>query len=247
MSVVNTQIRELADRVAASHGLDVVDLEFLGGSGKHRTLRVFLERNAAGRAALAVRLEKMLAEDAAGSAKAGQAEEAVSDPLVSDQSISGPLVAEELAVAEEDQDEEELAYLKNLPSGVPMAQLSGITHGDCARFSLDFGTALDVEDLIPGAEYMLEASSPGLDRRLSRREDFERFSGQLCRIQTFTPVDGSRQHHGRLGAVSAEGVTLEPVAEKKAPRKKKGAAAVEPKPVEIALENIEKALLQPEF
>jgi ribosome maturation factor RimP len=45
------------------------------------------------------------------------------------------------------------------------------------RFSRDFGVLLDVEDLVPGAEYTLEASSPGLDRKLSRAEDFERFAG----------------------------------------------------------------------
>ena len=52
-----------------------------------------------------------------------------------------------------------------------------MTHEDCADFSRDFGVLLDVEDLVPGAEYTLEASSPGLDRKLSRAEDFERFQG----------------------------------------------------------------------
>ena len=51
-------------------------------------------------------------------------------------------------------------------------QLSGVTHEDCAAFSRDFGTLLDVEDLVPDGEYTLEASSPGLDRKLSRPEDF---------------------------------------------------------------------------
>ena len=46
-------------------------------------------------------------------------------------------------------------------------QLSGVTHEDCAEFSRDFGVLLDVEDLVPGAEYTLEASSPGLDRKLT--------------------------------------------------------------------------------
>jgi ribosome maturation factor RimP len=54
-------------------------------------------------------------------------------------------------------------------------QLSGITHEDCAAFSRDFGVLLDVEDLVPGAEYTLEASSPGLDRKLTRPEEFQRF------------------------------------------------------------------------
>src|ERR1035441_10051057 len=68
-----------------------------------------------------------------------------------------------------------------------LEQLSGITHEDCAGFSRDFGVLLDVEDLIPGAEYTLEASSPGLDRKLSRPEEFQRFLGSLVKIQTFEP------------------------------------------------------------
>ena len=57
-------------------------------------------------------------------------------------------------------------------------QLSGITHEDCAEFSRDFGVLLDMEDLVPGAEYTLEASSPGLDRKLTRPEEFQEFCGQ---------------------------------------------------------------------
>ncbi len=238
MSVVNEQIRELADRVAASHGLDVVDLEFVGGSGKHRTLRVFLERNAEGRAALAKRLQEL---QSAGADEAS--EETVSVP--DDGVVALDLSAADELLRDEDEDEEELAYLQNLPSGVPMAQLSGITHGDCARFSQDFGTALDVEELIPGAEYVLEASSPGLDRRLSKPEDYTRFAGQLLKLQTFTAVDGQKRFEGRIGPVAEDVLTLLPL-EGKALKKKKGLAA-EPKPVEIALANVEKAQLVPEF
>ena len=54
-------------------------------------------------------------------------------------------------------------------------QLSGVTHEDCAEFSRDFGVLLDVEDLVPGDQYLLEASSPGLDRKLTKPEDFLRF------------------------------------------------------------------------
>ena len=63
-----------------------------------------------------------------------------------------------------------------------------MTHEDCAKFAQDFGTVLDVEDLIPGAEYTLEVSSPGLERKLSRAEDYVRFAGSLVKLQTFTPV-----------------------------------------------------------
>ena len=265
MSLVDSQILALAERVAASHGLEVVDLEFHGGGGKHRTLRVFLERNAAGRAALEQRLRALRPSDAArevagvearpspGNAASGQevpgaSEDAVEDE-VEDEAIVLDLVdAGELAGLSAEEDE--LAYLRELPAAIPVAQLSGITHGDCERFARDFGTALDIEDLVPGAEYMLEASSPGLDRRLSKPEEFRRFEGQLCKLRTFTPVEGNRHWQGRLGPVSGDTLTLLPLAPKPAKKKKKAAgsgadrAAV---PVEIAFSNIEKAQLAPEF
>src|SRR5437868_10307638 len=51
-------------------------------------------------------------------------------------------------------------------------QLAGITHEDCANYSRELGTILDVEDAVPGGEYLLEVSSPGLDRKLIKRSDF---------------------------------------------------------------------------
>ena len=57
---------------------------------------------------------------------------------------------------------------------------------------------LDVEDLIPGAEYTLEASSPGLDRKLSKPEDFERFAGSLVKVQTFEAIRNNRHWQGRM-------------------------------------------------
>ena len=86
----------------------------------------------------------------------------------------------------------------DLPKGVPVEMLSGVTHEDCATFAQDFGTVLDVEDLIPGAEYTLEVSSPGLERKLFRPEDYTRFQGSLIKLQTFTPVNKNRQWQGRL-------------------------------------------------
>ena len=68
--------------------------------------------------------------------------------------------------------------VEDLPKGVPVELLSGVTHEDCAAFATDFGTLLDVEDVVPGAEYTLEVSSPGLERKLTRAEDFARFAGK---------------------------------------------------------------------
>ena len=104
MALQMDEIRRLAERVAASHCLEVVDVEF-GGGGKSRALRVFVEKDAAERKRL-----------------------------------------RELAAAGEGVD---------LPKGVPVEMLSGVTHEDCAAFANDFGTLLDVEDVVPGAEYTL--------------------------------------------------------------------------------------------
>jgi ribosome maturation factor RimP len=132
-------------------------------------------------------------------------------------------------------------------------QLSGITHEDCSAFSRDFGVLLDVEDLIPGAEYTLEASSPGLDRKLSKPEEFQRFSGSLVKIQTFEPIRNNRHWQGRLlagkeaGARSQSGsgatITLDLNAVKQNSKTKKTGVST----VEIALGNIEKAQLVPEI
>jgi len=122
-------------------------------------------------------------------------------------------------------------------------QLSGITHEDCASFSRDFGVLLDVEDLIPGAEYTLEASSPGLDRKLSRREDFVRFAGSLVKVQSFEPIRNNRHWQGRLAAGAGETITLDLNAVKQNSKSRKAGVST----VEIALDNIEKAQLVPEI
>jgi ribosome maturation factor RimP len=192
-------IRATADRVAASHGLDVVDLEFTGGGGKHRALRVFLEKDAAGRARL-----RQLAEQAADSAE-GEA---------------------------------------LLRTGVPVEVLSGITHEDCEQFARDFGTVLDVEDLISGAEYTLEVSSPGLERKLRGAADYERFKGSLVKLQTFTPVENNRHFTGRLTEFQDGRLTLDLSAVKQKGKQKKMLTA---QTVTIELANVEKANLVAEI
>jgi len=193
MAVLLDQIRATAERVAASHNLELVELEFQGGV-KFRTLRVFVEKNAAERAKLA-----------------------------------------ELAATEATSD---------LPKGVPVEKLSGVTHEDCAVFAQDFGTVLDVEDLIPGAEYTLEVSSPGLERKLFRPEDFTRFQGSLVKLQTFTPVNKNRQWQGRLTKFSDGVLTIDLSAVKQKGKAKKAATE---STVDIALANVEKANLVAEI
>jgi ribosome maturation factor RimP len=190
MALEMDAIRRLADRVARSHHLEVVDLEF-GGGGKSRALRVYLEKDAAERARLKER------------AAAGEVED--------------------------------------LPKGVAVELLSGVTHEDCAAFAMDFGVVLDVEDVVPGSEYTLEVSSPGLERALKRPEDFVRFSGSLVKLKTFAPVNGSRVVTGRL-VEFVDGVLkidLAAMKKKKEGKREQGKG----NGLEIELKNVEKANL----
>lgn len=164
MSVGLDSIREIADRVATSHNVEVVELE-LQGSGKARMLRVFIDKP------------------------------------------------------------------------------EGVTHEDCANFSREFGTILDVEDAVPGASYTLEVSSPGLDRKLLKPADWTRFQGSLVKLQTFEPVENNRHFEGRLLKFENERVTLDLAAiQSKKKQKQQGTATIE-----IPYSNIEKANLIPEI
>ena len=166
------RVRAIADRVAASSGLEILDVEFLGG-GKARMLRVFLDKPAAG-----------------------------NDPL------------------------------------------AGVTHEDCANFSREFGTILDVEDVMPGS-YTLEVSSPGLDRKLVKAADFTRFTGSRVRLMTRDPVNNNRHFEGRLERFEDGRLTLDLSVASHKSRKKMGDAAG--KTIEIDFANVEKANLVPEF
>ena len=122
-SVVD-RIEEIARRVAASAGLEIVEVE-LKGSGKARTLRIFIDKP------------------------------------------------------------------------------EGVTHGDCELVSQEVGTILDVEDVIPGGSYHLEVSSPGVERKLQRPGDFERFTGKKAKVVLREPVEGSNHWEGILSGMES--------------------------------------------
>lgn len=159
------KIQEIAERVAASSGLEVVEVEMRGG-GKHRMLRFFIDK------------------------------------------------------------------------------VSGVTHEDCADFSREIGTILDVEDAVSGGAYLLEVSSPGLDRKLSKASDYERFQGSLLKLSTHEPIDGNRHFEGRLEKFEDGRITLDLSQTHRKPKKGQSAPAGI---VEIQLANIEKANLVPEI
>jgi ribosome maturation factor RimP len=120
------KIREAAERVARSEGLEIFDIEWK--VGKQRFLRVYLDR------------------------------------------LPGP----------------------ENPEGF------GVTHSDCQRVSEQLGVIFDVEDLVPGPSYILEVSSPGLDRKLVKPADYERFTGRRAKIWLNEPVENQKFLEARL-------------------------------------------------
>jgi ribosome maturation factor RimP len=164
MAVDLDHVGAIAERVAASLGLEIVEIELRGG-GKSRMLRIFID-------------------------KAG-----------------------------------------------------GVTHEDCASLSREVSTILDVEDAVPGGSYVLEISSPGLDRKLCRPADFERFQGSRVKLTTKDPVNGNRHFEGRLAHFESGRLTLD-LAEA---RRKFRLRSEAPSKLEIELANVEKANLVPEI
>ncbi len=171
------KIREAAERVARSEGLEIVDVEWK--IGKQRFLRVYIDR---------------LPQTAA--------------PISDATGIMGATVVSD-------------PYPK-------------IGHADCERVSQQLSVILDVEDLVEGPGYILEVSSPGLDRELKKPADFERFKGRLAKISTAEPVGEAKFFEGRLAGFVNGKVRME----------LKGREA---RVVELPLEGIRKANLVVEF
>lgn len=86
---------------------------------------------------------------------------------------------------------------------------SGVTHGDCELVSQQVGTILDVENVVPGGHYTLEVSSPGVERKLVKPADFERFQGKKAKIALRDPLDGRRNWEGTLAGFEDGTVALD--------------------------------------
>jgi ribosome maturation factor RimP len=86
---------------------------------------------------------------------------------------------------------------------------AGVTHADCELVSHQVGTILDVEDVVPGGRYTLEVSSPGLERKLFKPQDFQRFQGKKAKISLRDPVEGRRYWEGTLAGFAEGSVALE--------------------------------------
>jgi ribosome maturation factor RimP len=127
---------------------------------------------------------------------------------------------------------------------------AGVTLDDCANVSREMSAILDVEDAVSDGEYMLEISSPGLDRKLTKHQDFERFIGSLVKLMTREPVGvtekskGNRHFEGRLQSFENGTLTLDVT---EASSRKARRSARDKKTVEIQFDNVERANLVPEI
>jgi ribosome maturation factor RimP len=129
-------------------------------------------------------------------------------------------------------------YIDKLPDGSDGSEVNDpypkISHADCQRVSQQLSVILDVEDLIPGPAYVLEVSSPGMDRELRKPAEFERFKGRLAKISTTEPVGDAKFFEGRLAGFADGKVRME-------------LKGKEPRTIELPLETIRKANLVVEF
>ncbi len=170
------KVRQIAERVAGSSGLEVVEVE-VSGTGPQRTLRVFIDR----------------------------------------------------------------------PGAAPATDRpDGVTHEDCANFSREFGTIVDVEEASSSGSYLLEVSSPGLDRKLTKAADFKRYRGQRVKLMTREPVNDNRHFEGKLESFENGKLVLDLSAARKNKKKMRPKEGDTSK-IEIEFRNVEKANLVPEI
>jgi ribosome maturation factor RimP len=97
---------------------------------------------------------------------------------------------------------------KNLVITVFIDKPEGVTHEDCSSVSRKIDAVLDTEDFIPSA-YLLEVSSPGLERGLYSQNDFEKFVGSLAKVKTETAINGQKNFRGRIKAVENDEIVFE--------------------------------------
>ena len=88
-----------------------------------------------------------------------------------------------------------------------MDKTGGVTLDDCTRVNQEVGRNLDVEDFI-STPYVLEVSSPGLNRSLKRIEDFMKYRNQIVRVKTFNPIENRRHFKGKLLDVSENWIKI---------------------------------------
>lgn len=94
-------------------------------------------------------------------------------------------------------------------AAVPSDPYPKVSHADCERVSQQLSVILDVEELVNGPSYVLEVSSPGMDRALTKPADFERFTGRSAKVWTHEPIEEMSFLEGRIARVESGSVRLE--------------------------------------
>lgn len=83
----------------------------------------------------------------------------------------------------------------------------GVTLDDCSQFSRDVESVMDLQDIIP-SRYVLEVSSPGIERELYSLDDFRRFAGRLAKVKTTAEIGGQKTFVGSIDAVDGDEITI---------------------------------------
>ncbi len=97
---------------------------------------------------------------------------------------------------------------KNLTISIFIDKQGGVMHEDCAKVSRNLDAILDAEDFIPSA-YLLEVSSPGIERGLYSQKDFEKFVGSLAKVKTATLINGQKNFRGRINSVENDEIVFD--------------------------------------
>lgn len=103
---------------------------------------------------------------------------------------------------------EMVGAVKNRTIKIFIDKPEGVTHEDCANISNKVGDILEEEDFIPTA-YILEVSSPGLERGLYSLQDFEKFTGKLARFKTYSAINGQKNYSGTIAGVENEEIVFD--------------------------------------
>ena len=91
---------------------------------------------------------------------------------------------------------------------VERADYSAMQADDCEKISRSLSAILDVEDVIAN-RYMLEVTSPGIDRPLVKLADYERFNGREAKVETLLPVEGRKRFKGKLKGVDGKQIVID--------------------------------------
>jgi ribosome maturation factor RimP len=97
---------------------------------------------------------------------------------------------------------------RNMTVRIYIDKPAGVTVEDCARVSQSIEAVIDIEDFIPSA-YVLEVSSPGLERPLFSIQDFEKFIGKKAKVKTVEAISGQANFNGRIAAVEGSEIVFE--------------------------------------